>query len=261
MERVGCLRPKRPKLFGRITLVLMASAGALSAQKLPPAVRMWSVGPLTAGVPATDISLGAGGATVTAPHVDFQTGSIFAATRSVVFAGDRIVLASMVGMRKVQGAQVPESVYQLVSLDVKSGEVKDTREVTAFGSLQVFAANDAHVIVSGRKVLRLTPGLKDDGIFDYKATGHRSGRVENISPDGSTLGDATSFGFDLIDTRTLKAMQLTPDPSVDTSVNSKGFVTDNVHWAREYPKDLSFVTYVDAAGQHLLYHGKCGGRH
>jgi len=51
------------------------------------------------------VTIGGGGATVTGPRVDSQTGSIFAATRSVVFAGDRIVLASMVGMRNVDGAQ------------------------------------------------------------------------------------------------------------------------------------------------------------
>ena len=37
-------------------------------------------------------------------------------------------------------------------------------------------------------------------------------------------------------------------------------MTDNIHWTRDYPKDLSFVTYVDAVGEHLLYHGECGGR-
>jgi len=53
---------------------------------------------------------------------------------------------------------------------------------------------------------------------------------------------------------------LTTDGSVDTSVSNKGFVTDNVHWISQYPKDLSFVTYTDATGGHLLYHGRCGGR-
>jgi hypothetical protein len=43
-------------------------------------------------------------------------------------------------------------------------------------------------------------------------------------------------------------------------VNDQGFVTDNVHWIRDYPKDLDFLTYTDAAGEHLLYHGNCGGR-
>jgi hypothetical protein len=84
--------------------------------------------------------------------------------------------------------------------------------------------------------------------------------VQNISPDGSTLGNATSPGFELLDSRSLERRQLTADPSVDTSINDRGFVTDNVHWIRDYPKDISFVTYTDATGQHLLYHGKCGGR-
>jgi hypothetical protein len=37
-------------------------------------------------------------------------------------------------------------------------------------------------------------------------------------------------------------------------------VTDNVHWTGKYPNDLGFVTYRDASGDHLLYHGSCGGR-
>jgi hypothetical protein len=244
----------------RVVLVLMVSVGIAFAQNLPPATRLWSVGPLTKSEPVMGISIGGGGATVTGPHVDSQTGSIFAATRSVVFAGDRVVLASMVGMRKVEGAQVPGEVYRLLSLDSNTGEVKDTREFLAFGSLAVFATNDAHVIVSGKSVMRLTPDLKDDGSFDYHATGHKFGRVQNISPDGATLGNATSPGFELIDSRTLKAMTLSATPTVDTSVSNKGFVTDIVHWTRDYPKDLGFVTYTDAAGEHLLYHGKCGGR-
>jgi len=109
-------------------------------------------------------------------------------------------------------------------------------------------------------VLRLTPDLKDDGMFDYAATGHKFGRVQNVSPDGSALGNAPSPGFELVDARTLKVTQLTASPAVDTSVSSKGFVTDNVHWTSDYPKDLGFITYTDATGAHLLYHGKCGGR-
>lgn len=246
--------------LGLAALLLMGCAAVGSTQKLPAPTRVWSVGPLTKAQPVMGIAFGAGGATITGPHIDSQTGSIFAATRSVVFAGDRIVLASAVGMRNVDGAKVPEQVYEILSLDVKTGAVKDTREIAAFGSIEVFAANDDHVIVSGRSVLRLTTDLKDDGNFDYHATGHRSGNVENISPDGSTLGNATSPGYDLLDARTLKATHLTDSGSVDTSVSSKGFVTDNVHWVGDYPNDLSFVTYTDSAGDHLLYHGKCGGR-
>jgi hypothetical protein len=242
---------------GLAALVLGAS---VFAQNLPPATRLWSVGPLTKSEPVMGIAFGGGGATVTGPHVDSQTSSIFAATRSVVFAGDRVVLASNVGMRRVDGAQAPEHVYRLLSLDSNTGEVKDSREFLAFGSLQVFATNDAHVIVCGRSVLRLTPDLKDDGSFDYHATGHKLGNVENASPDGATLGNATNPGFELIDTRTLKVTELTAKPALDSSVSNKGFVTDIVHWTRDYPTDLGFITYTDAAGAHMIYHGKCGGR-
>jgi len=55
--------------------------------------------------------------------------------------------------------------------------------------------------------------------FEYHATGHKFGRVQSASPDGATLGNATSPGFELIETRTLKARELTADPAVDTSVN------------------------------------------
>src|SRR5205814_7967174 len=122
-----------------------------------------------------------------------------------------------------------------------TGEVKDSRELTAFASLPIFSTSDGQVIVSGRSVMRLTPDLKDAGSFDYKEHGQRFGKVENISPDGSTLGNATSPGFQELDSRNLTTRQVTTDPSYDTSVNNRGFVTDNVHWIRDYPKDLSFV--------------------
>lgn len=240
--------------------MLTGSVAVGIAQKLPAPTRVWSVGPLTKSEPVMGVAFGAGGPTVTGPHVDSQTQSTFLATRNVVFAGDRIILASRVGERRVEGAQKSETVYQLLSLDARTGEVKDSREFVDFGVRAIFATNDAHVVVSGTSGLRLTPDLKDDGSFDYHATGHKHGRVQNVSPDGSKLGNATSPGFEMVDARTLKATELTANGSVDTSVNNKGFVTDNVHWIADYPKDLSFVTYTDAAGGHLLYHGKCGGR-
>lgn len=221
------------------------------AQELPPATRVWSVGPLTKSEPVMGVSFGSAGAAFTGPFVDSQTRSTFAATRSVVFAGDRVVFPSMIRRRTVEGTQVIEEVYELVSLDVKTGEVKDSREISASGSLKVFAANDAHVILVGRRVMRLTPDLKDAGSFDYDAGGHKYGRVENISPDGSTLGNSTSPGFELIDARTLKATEFTAKVSADTSVNSRGFVKSNM---------AGLITYTDAAGAHVIYQGECAGR-
>jgi hypothetical protein len=243
--------------FARIGLtVLLVGAVAMyaPAQNLPASSRMWSVGPLTNAEQVMGFSVGAGGTTLTGPHIDSQTSSIYAATRSVVFVGDRLVLTSKIGMRQVPDAKLPVQVYQLLSLDTQTGHVRDKREITAFGSLPVFATSDAHVIVAGRNVLRLTPDLKDAGVLDYH------GSAENMSPDGSTLGNATNPGYELIDARTLKITKLTASPAYDTSVSNKAFVTDNVHWTGKYPNEVGFITYKDAAGDHLLYHGGCGGR-
>jgi hypothetical protein len=247
-------------LFGFGTLSMMALAGIGIADKLPTPTRVWSVGPLTKPETVGSFAFGPGGGTFTGLHMDSQTGSIFSATRSIAFADDRIVLASKIGSRRVEGHPIPENVYSLLSLDVETGKIKDTREASAFGSMEVFATNDAHVIIAGRSLTRLTPDLKDAGSFDYNAPGHKHGNVEDISPDGSTLGNQTSPGFELVDTRTLEAREVTANPAVATSINNSGFITDNVHWTGKYPKDLSFITYEDASGERLLYHGNCGGR-
>jgi len=257
---MGMRSSRPPSRFALGVSLLLASISLASAQNLLAPSRVWSVGPVTKSEMTMGVSLGAEGASLTGPRVDSQTASTFSAVRSVVFAGDRVVLASKVGMRKVEGAQFLETLYQLVSLDALTGAVKDTRDTAAFGSLKVFATNDAHVIVSGNNVIRLTPDLKDAGSFDYQARGHRHGRVENISPDGSTLGNATSPGFELVDARTFEATTLTNMPVVDTSVSSKAVVSDSPWWFRDYPKAKSFVTLTDEKGQHLIFHGDCSGR-
>jgi hypothetical protein len=239
------------------TILFLLLGGAFgSAQKLPSLTPVWSVGPLTQGSAPMGVALGTDGAREMAADPGFQTQSVFAATRSLVFAGDRVVLVSMVGMRRVESAQIPESVYQMISLDVRTGEVRNSREASAFGSLKVFATNDEHVIISGRSLLRLTPDLKDAGAF---ATGAHW-RVENISPDGSTLGNSTSPGFELIDARTLQARKLSNDTITDTSVSSNAAISDSPFWIRDYPKAASFATLTDGTGQYLIFHGDCGGR-
>jgi hypothetical protein len=230
------------------------------AQKPPKPTRLWLKGPLTKGEVVGSFSVGPDGAHLSNPHIDSQTGSIFSATRSIAFVGDRIILASRTGSRTVPGKQIVQSVYQLISLDVATGNIKDSRELLGPASIQVFSTNDGHVIVIGRETMRLTPDLKNDQLFAESSTKSKSARVENTSPDGSTLGYETMPGFSLLDSRTLKTTQITAVPSVSSSVNSKGFLTDSIRWIGQFPKDLGFVTYTDAKGQHLLYHGDCGGR-
>jgi hypothetical protein len=243
-------------LIGALLIGITIFAPTCSSQKLPAATRVWSVGPLWTSEPVMGISFGPNGATMTGPHTDSQTRSTFSATRSVVFAGDRIILAAQTGTRRIEGAQLPAEVYRVISLDAKSGNTKDSREFLAFGSLILFATNDGHVIVSGRRIERLTPDLKTDAVLEFS----EHGGAENVSPDGSVLGEETRPGFALVNTQTLKAMTLTTEPEVATSISSKGFVTDNIHWTRDYPKDLSFITLFDGSGEHLVFHGKCAGR-
>jgi hypothetical protein len=202
------------------------------------------------------VTLSHSGVTLTSSSADSGTGSIFAATRSVVFAGDRIVLASFVGTREAEGVQT--WVYQLLSLDTQTGKVIDRREV--LGPVSVFATADAHIIVAGSNVLRLTPDLKDAGSFDYHARGHKFGRVSNISQDGTALGNTTSPGLELVDSKTLEARALTSMPIAETSVSSKAAVSDNLHWDKAYPNARSFATLIDDRGEHLIFHGDCGGR-
>jgi hypothetical protein len=236
-------------------LALLAAAESCLAQKLPEPTRVWDVGPLTTGEPVMGVTFGAGGATFSGHHVDSQTRSIFAATRSVVFAGDRIVLASDLG------PMGPQDVDEIFSLDARTGEVKDSRKLVGFGLRGIFATSDGHVIASGSgELLRLTADLKDAGTFEASSSGHRFLNAQNMSPAGSTLGNRAWPEFQLIDGVKLQATKPFSDGLVDTSVSDKGVITDNVHWIRDYPKDVGFVTYYDAAGDHLLYHGKCGGR-
>lgn len=230
------------------------------SQHLAQPSRIWSVGPLGPSEPVPAPSLGNKGAPLSGPSAALiQTGSSFASTRSVVFAGDRVVLAVDAGERQVDGTSTPAHITELISLDVKTGAVKGTRDLTNFGSTKLFATDDAHVVVSGAAVLRLTPDLQDAGSFDPRAEGHKHGRVQNISPDGSTLGDATSPGFELVDARTFKTVWLTEVAIVDTSVSDKGVLSDNVV-STDDPDDTASTVYTDSDGQHRLYHGKCGTR-
>src|SRR5437899_9764632 len=97
-------------LFVTILATVMLN-GASSAGQAPS--RVWSIGPLTKGEQVMGFAVSAsGGTTLTGPHLDSQTSSIFTATRGVVFAGDRIVVVSKAGMRQVPGHNNPAHVYK-----------------------------------------------------------------------------------------------------------------------------------------------------
>jgi hypothetical protein len=225
-------------------IALIASVAC--AQKLPKPTRLWSVGPLTMSEAVMGIAFGPTGPT--------KTRSIFSATRSIAFAKDRIIVASDVGVQRLEGHATPTEVTKIFSLDEANGQIRDQREVLSYSSLSVFSTDDGHVVITGQSMLRLTPELRDDGIFSY------TGGIENASPDGTIFGNGMYPGYQMIDGKLLYATPFTKKPISVTSINDSGIVTDNVHWLGQYPKDTGFVTYYDAKGDHLLYHGACGGR-
>ena len=126
-----------PEPLTRIGIVglLVGGVTICAAAQSPAPSRVWSVGPLTKPEQVMGFTVGTDGTTLAGPHIDSQTSSTFSATRSVVFVGDRLALASKIGMRQVPDAKIPVQVYQLLSLDIQTGHVKDNREVTAFGRL------------------------------------------------------------------------------------------------------------------------------
>jgi hypothetical protein len=183
-----------------------------------------------------------------------NTGSEFGATRQVAFAGDRVLAIFDAGHPQYEGTQ-PMSKYRLVSLDVKTGEIKNSREFSGrWGAMPyVFATNDGHVILEQGSLESLNPDLSEAGAkldLDH-------GRVANVSPDGSTLAWEADPGMVLIDSRTLTPVgKLTG--SVPSSFTRTAVLTNNISWRSDYPRDSTFVSLSDEHGSRLLFHGDCG---
>lgn len=230
-----------------------------AAQGPRNATLVWSVGPLTPGQPQPGTSVIPKRLRLSGPSLALiQTGTAFAATRSVVFAGDRVVLLADLGPPTPQSGSTSADVMALVSLDANTGVVKNTRQFSDLPGAELFATSDAHVIVATTTGLfRLTPDLQTIATFQDKATGYKHNHIRNISPDGTTLGDATSPGYDLLNSATFQPTRLTELDAPDSSVSNKGLLSDKIIWTG-YPLHDSYVEYIDAAGEHRLYHGKCG---
>ena len=185
-----------------------------------------------------------------------NTGSSFAATRQLVVSGERVLAIFDVGFAAYEGKQ-PMSKYRLVSLDVKTGEIKNTQEfVGRWGAMPyLFATNDGHVILENGSLRSLNFDLTDAG---PQFTADR-GLGLQISPDGSTLAWETLPGTTLLDSRTLTPTGKPLVASAPVSISAAAELTDNTSWSK-YPKDRSFVTLTDEHGERLLFHGECGAQ-
>jgi hypothetical protein len=183
-----------------------------------------------------------------------NTGSEFGAARQAVVVGERVVAVFDAGYPEYVDKQ-PMSKYRLVSLDIQTGQTKNSREfVGHWGAMpSLFATNDGHVIFEQGSLKSLNPDLTEAGPelnIDH-------GRVGQISPDGSTLAWETSPGTVLLDSHSLAPIGKPLAESSPNSVSTTAVLTYATIW-NAYPKDRTFVGWADEHGLRLLFHGDCG---
>lgn len=63
----------------------------------------------------------------------------------------------------------------------------------------------------------------------------------------------------LLDSSNLKPIRHFDQTPAGHSFTRNGFLRDDVLWLGQYPKDEAFVTLTNETGEHLLFHGDCGG--
>jgi hypothetical protein len=185
-----------------------------------------------------------------------NTGSQFEATRHMAFSADRLVVVYESASAPYQGKQ-PMAEYTLVSLDLKAGAVKNqTRFIGKWGfSPKLYATRGGDVVFDNGRLIQLKGDLRETGRhFDLN-----QGRVNQMSPDGSTMAWETTPGITLLDAETLTPTGTRLDASIAGSVNHNAVLNNNKSWPSTYPKDHEFVTITNAVGENLLFHGECGG--
>jgi hypothetical protein len=186
-----------------------------------------------------------------------NTDSEYESRRQVIFAGNRLIVSFDAGSAAYQNQQ-PMSNYRLLSLDVQTGAVKNSKEfIGKWGSMPLlYLTNDGHVILQHESLKSLNPDLSETGSHFAPD----KGRVSQMSPDGSTMAWETMPGSTLVDSDSLTPLPQHFDESNPTSVSKHAVLTDNLYWYGKYPNDHAFVTLTDETGKHLIYHGKCGSR-
>jgi hypothetical protein len=185
-----------------------------------------------------------------------NTGSEFSATRQVVIAGDRLIAVYDAGSAPYQGKQ-PMSNYRLVSLDIRTGKLRNEKAfVGKWGAIpELYATIGNKVIVASGSLRELNLDLTETG--RHFEIDH--GRIDQMSPDGSTMAWETFPGVELVDTSTLAILPTHIDASIAGSITHDSILTNNLYWVRKYPADHGFVTKIDGRGEHLIFHDGCSG--
>jgi hypothetical protein len=174
----------------------------------------------------------------------------------MVIIGNRLIAVYDAGFAPYQGKQ-PMSNYRLVSVDLQSGQLRNENAfIGKSGAMpELYATLGDKVIIASGSLREVNPDLTDTG--RHLEVDH--GRIDQISPDGSTMAWETFPGVKLVDTSTLAILPTHIDASIAGSVSPSSILTNNIYWVKKYPTDHDFVTKIDSQGQHLIFHDKCSG--
>ncbi|MGD0801984.1 MAG: hypothetical protein ABR906_11770 [Terracidiphilus sp.] len=190
-----------------------------------------------------------------APAV-LPTEAEFAGTRSAVIAGDRVVALFQTDSELSHGGR-PIHTFRLLSLDLKTGEVKGQKDIQGQKCPYLFASSDDHLILGHTSLTCYNPDLTESG-EKFVETGH--GRTMLISPDGSVLAHETGAVTELLDAHTLSPTGVRIAEPEAAAVSLHAVLSADARWASQFPRDLTFVTLIDVLMPHLVYRGPCGGQ-
>jgi hypothetical protein len=181
-----------------------------------------------------------------------NTGSEYAATRQVVFAGDRVLAVFDSGSAGYEG-KWPLSNYRLLSLDLRTGTKKNEINLSGrWGTMPyIYATNDDHIDVQSSPPRVLNPDLssaKESAFASAPSTSSRPktlGRCE-ISPGIPVNVQSWQFGCSTIKIVDRVGKFLAEQPVVDGFGGFAGASRDGSRFALESSEgegDPSFLLY------------------
>ena len=158
-----------------------------------------------------------------------QVQSKFLSTRLAVFTGDGRIVAVTVGPPQTTNQGQVVTPACLLSFDAMTGKLVAKKTLTESHVLLFPTATDRVILVTKQAVL-LNSDLSETGInFDFP-----SGRIQHISPDGTTLAwerrAKDEPGMRMLDTNTLKPTGVDLSERTPSTITSKSAATTNAVW-------------------------------
>jgi hypothetical protein len=185
-----------------------------------------------------------------------NTGSEYAATRQVVFAGDRVLAVFDSGSAGYEG-KWPLSNYRLLSLDLRTGTKKNEIDLTGrWGTMPyIYATHDDHIKVQSSPPRVLNPDLSSanesapasaPGTSSKDVTGPKTLRRCEFSPGIPVNVQSWQFGCSTIKIVDRDGRVLAEQPVVDGFGGFAGASRDGSRFALESSEgegDPSFLLY------------------